>query len=191
MRRNRSRQPLSTQALSRRRAGTAFLAAGSLGIPLLGGVAAGAATPSSRAAVSAGAGVAGSVSADAVSPDSARAGSSLASGPITTIEEPVAGAVGAGGRLAVRGRYSSTNPVSGVTVVACRPTGPTTCKQADFDDNNAVSVNDLFAFLSAWFAQNGQSGPGLSADVDGNMSVSVNDLFTFLALWFQFNGTNC
>ena len=63
MRRNRSRQPLSTQALSRRRAGTAFLAAGSLGIPLLGGVAAGAATPSSRAAVSAGAAVAGSVSA--------------------------------------------------------------------------------------------------------------------------------
>lgn len=69
--------------------------------------------------------------------------------------------------------------------------GPTPCQVADFDDNNNVSVNDLFAFLSAWFAQNGSVGPGLSADIDGNNSVSVNDLFAFLALWFQYNGQTC
>lgn len=169
MRRNRSRQPLSTQALSRRRAGTAFLAAGSLGIPLLGGVAAGAATPSSRAAVSAGAGVAGSVSADAVSPDSARAGSSLASGPITTIEEPVAGAVGAGGRLAVRGRYSSTNPVSGVTVVACRPTGPTTCK-----DYLLASTNGAFA--ARWRGMPARMTPASADGRTGLWSVVLTGL---------------
>ena len=53
------------------------------------------------------------------------------------------------------------------------------------------SVNDLFTFLSLWFAQNGQTAPGLEADVDNNGTVSVNDLFEFLNLWFATNGTNC
>lgn len=59
---------------------------------------------------------------------------------------------------------------------------------ADFDCNGTVSVNDLFAFLAAWFAQNGLTAPGLSADFDSNGTVSVNDLFAFLAAWFAQNG---
>ncbi len=54
----------------------------------------------------------------------------------------------------------------------------------DFDASGGVSVNDLFAFLAAWFAQNGQTAPALSADFDHNGSVSVNDLFEFLSCWF-------
>ena len=59
---------------------------------------------------------------------------------------------------------------------------------ADVDQSGTVSVNDLFAFLGAWFAQNGLSGPSLSADFDNSGAVSVNDLFAFLGAWFAQNG---
>ncbi len=48
----------------------------------------------------------------------------------------------------------------------------------DFDQNGTVAVNDIFAFLSAWFA--GQP----SADLDGTPGVGVPDIFAFLARWF-------
>ena len=54
--------------------------------------------------------------------------------------------------------------------------GPTCA--ADFDGNGLVQVPDIFAFLSAWFAQ----GPG--ADFDGNGQVQVPDIFAFLSAWF-------
>lgn len=56
--------------------------------------------------------------------------------------------------------------------------------RADMNDDLSVSVGDLFLFLADWFAQNAQSGPGLSADIDHSGDVSVNDLFVFLGLWF-------
>jgi hypothetical protein len=49
---------------------------------------------------------------------------------------------------------------------------------ADFDNNGSAEVADIFAFLSAWFAQNS------SADFDGNGQVQVNDIFAFLSAWF-------
>jgi hypothetical protein len=49
---------------------------------------------------------------------------------------------------------------------------------ADFDGNGAVAVPDIFAFLSAWFAQDP------SADIDGQGGIAVPDIFAFLSLWF-------
>ncbi len=48
----------------------------------------------------------------------------------------------------------------------------------DFDCNGTVSVNDIFAFLSAWFAAS------TGADFTGDSIVAVNDIFAFLGAWF-------
>lgn len=49
---------------------------------------------------------------------------------------------------------------------------------ADFNGDGAVSVQDLFDFLAAWFAR----GPG--SDFNQSGTVTVQDLFDFLAAWF-------
>lgn len=49
---------------------------------------------------------------------------------------------------------------------------------ADFDRNGTHEVPDIFAFLSAWFAQDP------SADVDETPGIAVPDIFTFLSIWF-------
>jgi len=49
---------------------------------------------------------------------------------------------------------------------------------ADFNFSGAISVQDLFDFLAAWFAHDPR------ADFNGVNSVSVQDLFDFLAAWF-------
>ncbi len=49
---------------------------------------------------------------------------------------------------------------------------------ADFDDSGAVSIQDLFDFLSAYFA----TAP--AADVNGANGVTVQDIFDFLAAYF-------
>jgi len=51
------------------------------------------------------------------------------------------------------------------------------CCRADYDQNGAVLVPDIFAFLSGWFAQSA------SADFDGG-GISVPDIFAFLSAWF-------
>lgn len=56
--------------------------------------------------------------------------------------------------------------------------------RADFDDDEAVTVVDLFDYLDAWFAQSGQMVAGLSADFDRSGDVGVVDLFAFLDRWF-------
>ncbi len=48
----------------------------------------------------------------------------------------------------------------------------------DFDRSGAVGVEDLFAYLAAWFGQSA------SADLDGAPGITVQDLFDFLAAWF-------
>ena len=54
---------------------------------------------------------------------------------------------------------------------------PTPCP-ADFDGNGVREVPDIFAFLSAWFAQSP------AAAFDGMNGITVPDIFAFLSAWF-------
>jgi hypothetical protein len=49
---------------------------------------------------------------------------------------------------------------------------------ADFNGDGTLSVQDIFDFLSAWFA----GTP--SADFNGAGGLSVQDIFDFLSAWF-------
>ncbi len=49
---------------------------------------------------------------------------------------------------------------------------------ADFDGSGSADVPDIFAFLSAWFAQDP------AADIDGTPGIGVPDIFFFLSIWF-------
>ena len=69
-------------------------------------------------------------------------------------------------------------------------------RPADFDDDGAITVSDLFAFLDAWFSQFGTDGPPYPApSADFDLSgpalggVTVADLFGFLDAWFAGFGT--
>jgi len=57
------------------------------------------------------------------------------------------------------------------------PAAGGTCA-ADFDGNGTIAVQDIFAFLSAWFAGNP------IADIDGIPGIGVQDMFAFLSAWF-------
>jgi hypothetical protein len=63
--------------------------------------------------------------------------------------------------------------------VVCQPGNRRTpCCNADFDQNGALTVADIFGYLAAFF-----SG-GIWGDIDGNFVVNVQDIFQFLAAWF-------
>lgn len=66
------------------------------------------------------------------------------------------------------------------TAQACNPAGSIAwpCCHADFNHDNTRSVQDLFDFLSAWFA----SEP--HADVNASADINVQDIFDFLSRWF-------
>ena len=49
---------------------------------------------------------------------------------------------------------------------------------ADFDGDGTIAVPDIFAFLSAWFAQDP------AAEFDGTPGITVPDIFAFLSAWF-------
>jgi len=49
---------------------------------------------------------------------------------------------------------------------------------ADFNHSGAVTVQDIFDFLSAWFVGNPQ------ADFDHVGGITVQDIFAFLSAWF-------
>jgi hypothetical protein len=57
---------------------------------------------------------------------------------------------------------------------------------ADIDSSGSVGVDDMFAFLDAWFAQFGNGGvpadPSADYDLDG--TVATADRFGFLDAWF-------
>jgi hypothetical protein len=53
----------------------------------------------------------------------------------------------------------------------------TPCCKADFNQSGAISVQDIFDFLNAWFA----GSP--TADIDGG-GLAVSDIFAFLNAWF-------
>jgi hypothetical protein len=50
---------------------------------------------------------------------------------------------------------------------------------SDFNRDGIVEVDDIFAFLGAWFDTN------YRADYDANHVVGVSDIFMFLSLWFE------
>jgi hypothetical protein len=64
--------------------------------------------------------------------------------------------------------------------VACNVLGDDAapCCRANFNHSGGLSVQDIFAFLNAWFA--GDS----STDFNSSCSLSVQDIFDFLAAWF-------
>ncbi len=100
------------------------------------------------------------------------------------------------GRLILTGTPSGELDVSGsfgpgthrvYLWAACPPPGGTfdqtvtlevLCK-ADFDQRDGVTVNDIFAFLNAWFAGN----PAADQSDDGQLSLL--DVFLFLNIWFN------
>jgi hypothetical protein len=94
---------------------------------------------------------------------------------------PIAGATGAtyshsGTTLAAAGTYFCryTNSCGSadsatVTLDVC---------VADFNCSGAVTVQDIFDFLTAWFAHS------TTADVNESGSVTVQDIFDFLTAWF-------
>ncbi len=65
-------------------------------------------------------------------------------------------------------------------LVPCNAPGnnQTPCCKADFNQNGTLSVQDIFDFLAAYFAND------LRADFNGNGVLSVQDLFDFLAGYF-------
>ncbi len=72
------------------------------------------------------------------------------------------------------GTFQGNNTVC--TPSPCPPPPPP-CP-ADFDGLNGVDIQDIFAFLNAWFA----GSP--SADFDGLNGVDIQDIFAFLNAWF-------
>lgn len=73
----------------------------------------------------------------------------------------------------------STGCIRGAAAVAC---SPPTCRP-DFDGSGSLGVQDIFAFLAAFFG--GGLGPSPpSGDFDGNGQLTVQDIFDFLAAYF-------
>ncbi len=66
----------------------------------------------------------------------------------------------------------------GSSSIASLSTIPGGCP-ADFNNDNSVSVQDIFDFLAAYF------GNDPRADVNGAGGVTVQDIFDYLALYFE------
>jgi hypothetical protein len=76
--------------------------------------------------------------------------------------------------------FSSTNQLA-FTVYFTNNTSAAmvaTICPADFNHSKVVSVQDIFDFLAAYFAND------IRADVNGSLTVSVQDIFDFLARYF-------
>jgi probable HAF family extracellular repeat protein len=77
---------------------------------------------------------------------------------------------------------SETGLIVGTTVTGSGPTAvlltPVVVCRADFNGQNGITVQDIFDFLSAWFA--GDHG----ADFNGQGGITVQDIFDFLGAWF-------
>jgi hypothetical protein len=53
------------------------------------------------------------------------------------------------------------------------------CCQGDFNQDGGLTLQDLFDFLNAWFAQDP------SADFDGFAGVNVSDIFSYIDLFIN------
>jgi hypothetical protein len=65
--------------------------------------------------------------------------------------------------------------------IACNAVGAANepCCRADFDQNLSLTIQDVFAFLSAWFAGDPLADIGLVG------SNTIQDVFDYLAAWFS------
>jgi cytochrome c peroxidase len=123
--------------------------------------------------------------------------------PTQTMTTKLAGGAGAGNGLATE-HLSLTGPgfVSGQTMYAqwivddpaalggqafstvasfrlfCGSEGCQPLCAADMDNNGSLSVQDIFSFISAWFASDPRT------DFDHSGTIEVQDIFTFLGAWF-------
>lgn len=81
-------------------------------------------------------------------------------------------------RLTDAGSYNClvTNPCGATSTSATRVLS-VFCP-GDYNHNGVVSVQDIFDFLSGWFAGN------TAADINGNHAIEVQDIFDFLSAWF-------
>lgn len=64
------------------------------------------------------------------------------------------------------------------TMCGPNPSTPIACCGANFNQQGAVTVQDIFDYLTAWFA--GQPG----ANFNGQGGVTVQDIFDYLTAWF-------
>ncbi len=81
----------------------------------------------------------------------------------------------AGGRVVSIGLFKPGTPTS----VSAALIGPgSACGAADFDGVNGITVQDIFAYLSAFFAGDPR------ADFNHFGGIGVQDIFDFLAAWF-------
>ena len=62
--------------------------------------------------------------------------------------------------------------------VTSNPATLTIICPADYNGDGVVNVQDIFAFLSGWFAQD------IAADWNANATIAVQDIFDYLAAWF-------
>jgi hypothetical protein len=76
-------------------------------------------------------------------------------------------------------------PVLTITFDGAIMVQPTPCP-ADFNEDGAVTVGDIFDFLNSWFA--GCKGStacfGRFADFNCSNTIEVQDIFDFLNSWF-------
>ena len=72
---------------------------------------------------------------------------------------------------------TGVGPAPVVDIGAFEFQNPATCR-ADFNGAGGVTVQDVFDFLTAWFA----AAPG--ADFNGAGGITVQDVFDFLTAWF-------
>jgi hypothetical protein len=79
-----------------------------------------------------------------------------------TIGQPDAGPALTGGAFTLSGGFCT----------------PSAACAGDFNNSGSISVQDIFDFLSAWFA----ALP--SADFNHVNGITVQDIFDFLAAWF-------
>jgi hypothetical protein len=66
----------------------------------------------------------------------------------------------------------------GVGVVCGAPGNPIACCPANFNQTNGVEIQDLFDFLTAWFAHS------MSADFNHDNTLSTSDVWAFTSAWY-------
>ena len=103
-------------------------------------------------------------------------GNFLQAGPRTDVS--VDDLVNMGMRSAVKADRNLDGRVNAADVQMVLTTGISNCP-ADFNGDSNATVQDLFDFLSAWFARHPR------ADMNESGDVTVQDLFSFVSTWFQ------